>query len=195
MSLVSCWILARWWLAVIMPRRLRRAPARCAVFQLSSALQSAASWERLLKLPPACGPWLYRQALPWSPSGWVQQTGAAPFRRLLPVTSASAASMRHRPNSTRRRRSRTQPRSPVYKEATMTPSTQILSGLSSSKSAPVDRAKQLAATLLSQRGEASGAQVARELHQMLRALDADDRHSFQRYLATEFQPEKAALCP
>jgi hypothetical protein len=47
--------------------------------------------------------------------------------------------------------------------------------------------------LLSQRGEASGAQVARELHDVLRALDADDRHSFQRYLATEFPPDKAAL--
>ena len=57
----------------------------------------------------------------------------------------------------------------------------------------MDRAKQLAATLLSQRGEASGAQVARELHHVLRALDADDRHSFQRHLATEFQPDEAAL--
>src|SRR3982075_3713820 len=75
----------------------------------------------------------------------------------------------------------------------MTLNTQTSSGLSSSKPAPVDRAKQLAATLLSQRGEASGAQVARELHQMLRALDADDRHSFQRYLATEFQPDRTAL--
>src|SRR5882762_9893010 len=75
----------------------------------------------------------------------------------------------------------------------MTLNTQTSSGLSSSKPAPADRAKQLAATLLSERGEASGAQVARELHQVLRALDADDRHSFHRYLATEFQPDKAAL--
>jgi len=75
----------------------------------------------------------------------------------------------------------------------MTPNTQTSSGLSNSKPAPVDRVKQLAAILLSERGEASGAQVARELHQVLRALDADDRHSFQRYLATEFQPDKAAL--
>src|ERR1700716_1619423 len=75
----------------------------------------------------------------------------------------------------------------------MTPNTQTSTGLSNSKPAPADRVKQLAATLLSQRGEASGAQVARELHQMLRALDADDRHSFQRHLATEFQPDKAAL--
>jgi malonyl-CoA decarboxylase len=75
----------------------------------------------------------------------------------------------------------------------MTPNTQTSSGLSNSKLAPVDRAKQLAAALLSERGEASGAQVARELHHVLGALDADHRHGFQRYLATEFQPEKTAL--
>src|SRR5712675_2617997 len=75
----------------------------------------------------------------------------------------------------------------------MTPNTQTSSGLSNAKPAPADRAKQLAAALLSERGEASGAQVARELHHMLRALDADDRHSFQRYLATEFQPDRVAL--
>src|SRR5216684_2962514 len=75
----------------------------------------------------------------------------------------------------------------------MTQNKQTSSGLSNSKPAPVDRVKQLAATLLSERGEASGAQVARELHHVLHTLDADDRHSFQRYLATEFQPDKAAL--
>ena len=32
-----------------------------------------------------------------------------------------------------------------------------------------------------------------QLHELLRALDANDRHSFQRHLATEFQPDKAAL--
>ncbi len=75
----------------------------------------------------------------------------------------------------------------------MTQNKQTSSGLSNSKPAPVDRVKQLAAMLLSERGEASGAQVARELHHVLRALDPDDRRSFQRYLATEFQPDKAAL--
>src|SRR6202049_4138232 len=75
----------------------------------------------------------------------------------------------------------------------MTPNTQTSSGLSNSKPAPVDRAKQLAATLLSERSEASGALLARQLHEALRALDASDRHGFQRYLATEFQPDKAAL--
>jgi len=75
----------------------------------------------------------------------------------------------------------------------MTLNTQTSNGLSNSKPAPVDRVKQLAATLLSERGEASGAQVARELHHVLRALDASDRHGFQRYLATEFHPDKATL--
>src|SRR5216683_4106451 len=75
----------------------------------------------------------------------------------------------------------------------MTPNKQTSSGLFNSKPAPVDRAKQLAAALLSERSEASGALVARELHEVLRALDAGDRHGFQRYLATEFQPDRAAL--
>ena len=75
----------------------------------------------------------------------------------------------------------------------MTPNTQIPSGLSNPKPTPLDRAKQLAAALLSERGEASSAQVARELHHLLHVLDADDRRSFQRYLAAEFQPDKTAL--
>src|SRR5258708_28740368 len=74
----------------------------------------------------------------------------------------------------------------------MPANTQTSNGLSNPMPA-ADRAKQLAAILLSERGEASGAQVARELHHVLRALDADDRHSFRRYLAAEFQPDKAAL--
>src|ERR1700724_424471 len=75
----------------------------------------------------------------------------------------------------------------------MTPNTQTSSGLSNSKPAPPDGAKQLAATVLSARSEASGALVARQLHEVLRALDASDRHGFQRYLATEFQPDRAVL--
>src|SRR6267154_1793207 len=75
----------------------------------------------------------------------------------------------------------------------MTPNTQTSSGLSNTKLAPLGRAKQLAATLLSERREASGALVARQLHEVLRTLDVNDRHGFQRYLATEFQPDKAAL--
>ena len=65
--------------------------------------------------------------------------------------------------------------------------------LSNTKPIPLDRAKQLAATLLSERSEASGALLARQLHGVLRALDTSDRHGFQRYLATEFQPDGAAL--
>ena len=75
----------------------------------------------------------------------------------------------------------------------MTPNTQTLSDRSNSKPTAVEYAKRLALTLLSERGEASGAQVARELHHVLLALDVDDRHGFQRYLATEFQPSQAAL--
>src|SRR5882762_3697026 len=81
----------------------------------------------------------------------------------------------------------------VEKEATMTPIGLTPRGLSDAKPASLERTKQLAGTLLSERGEASGAQVARELHQVLRALDADARHSFRRYLAAEFQPDRAAL--
>ena len=75
----------------------------------------------------------------------------------------------------------------------MTPIGLTPSGLSDAKSASLERAKQLAATLLSERGEASGALLARELHGVLRTLDAGGRHGFQRYVATEFQPDTAAL--
>jgi malonyl-CoA decarboxylase len=81
----------------------------------------------------------------------------------------------------------------VEKEAMMTPIGLTPRGLSDAKSASLERAKQLAATLLSERGEASGALVARQLHEALGALDAGGRHGFQRYVATEFQPDKAAL--
>ena len=75
----------------------------------------------------------------------------------------------------------------------MTPISLTSSDLSNTKLTPLDRAKQLAATLLSERSEASGALVSRQLHEVLRALDASDRHGFQRYLAMEFQPDRAAL--
>src|ERR1700756_4906212 len=101
--------------------------------------------------------------------------------------------MRHRPNSARKRRSRTQPRSPVHKEATMTPTTQSSNGSTNATTSPLDRAKRFASTLLSERGEASGALLACELHGVLSALDAGGRHGFQRYLATEFAPDTAAL--
>lgn len=43
---------------------------------------------------------------------------------------------------------------------------------------PLDRARELAAALLSERGEASGAAVARELHAVVRDLGSDDRLAF-----------------
>ena len=61
----------------------------------------------------------------------------------------------------------------------MTPVSQTSSDLCT-KLPPLDRAKQLAATLLSERSQASGALVARKLHDLLGALDARDRQGFQR---------------
>src|ERR1700704_1026409 len=81
----------------------------------------------------------------------------------------------------------------LEQEATMSPTSHTSNDRSDVRPARLDHAKQLAATLLSERGEASGALVARQLHEVLRALDASDRHGFQRYLAAEFQPDKAAL--
>jgi malonyl-CoA decarboxylase len=53
----------------------------------------------------------------------------------------------------------------------------------------LSRAKQLAESLLSERGEASGAVGARELHEVLRILVAEDRSDFLRFLATDFAPD------
>jgi malonyl-CoA decarboxylase len=72
-------------------------------------------------------------------------------------------------------------------------STQSSNGSTNATTSPLDRAKRFASTLLSERGEASGALLARELHAVLCALDAGDRRGFARYLATEFQPDTAAL--
>jgi malonyl-CoA decarboxylase len=58
---------------------------------------------------------------------------------------------------------------------------------------PLDRARQFAAALLSQRGEASGAAVARELHTALHQLSPADRLTFYRYLAENFLPAEASL--
>src|SRR6266478_1965362 len=57
----------------------------------------------------------------------------------------------------------------------------------------LSRAKKLAKSLLSERGEASGAVVARELHEVLRILVAEDRLDFQRFLATDFAPDATVL--
>jgi malonyl-CoA decarboxylase len=75
----------------------------------------------------------------------------------------------------------------------MIPNTQTVDARSHATPTQFDRAKQLASTLLSERGEASGALVARELHEAIRALDAESGRDFQRYLATGFQPDRSVL--
>ena len=58
---------------------------------------------------------------------------------------------------------------------------------------PLDRAKRLAEALLSERGEASGAAIARELHAALPSLGPADRTAFYRFLADRFGPGVDAL--
>jgi malonyl-CoA decarboxylase len=58
---------------------------------------------------------------------------------------------------------------------------------------PLDRACELAAALLSERGEASGAAVARELQISLHELGPADRVSFYRFLVKNFLPAEAQL--
>jgi malonyl-CoA decarboxylase len=58
---------------------------------------------------------------------------------------------------------------------------------------PLDRARLLAEALLSERGEASGAAVARELHAAIRELNEGDRLAFLLFLATGFMPDAARL--
>ena len=74
----------------------------------------------------------------------------------------------------------------------MTATRQIPSVVSDPPTA-LDRARQLATSLVSERGEASGALMARELHDAIRALDGDGRYGFQRFLAVAFQPDQPAL--
>ena len=52
---------------------------------------------------------------------------------------------------------------------------------------------QRARAILSERGEASGAAVARELHDSLGVLTAEDRIAFFRFLAEDFAPDAAKL--
>ncbi len=58
---------------------------------------------------------------------------------------------------------------------------------------PLERAQELADALISERGEASGAAVARELYMALQELGSDDRLAFYRYLAHNFLPPEARL--
>ena len=59
--------------------------------------------------------------------------------------------------------------------------------------APLERARRLAMALLSERGEASGAAVARELHAVLRDLGPEERLGFYRFLAAGFLPDEGRL--
>src|ERR1700722_19844879 len=88
-----------------------------------------------------------------------------------------AGCTRRRPNSAGPPRPRRQ-----RQEMTMTTTTQ--QGNQRAKATSLDHARQLAEKLMSERGEAGGAQVSRQLHDALRALDATDRHGFQLYLAS-----------
>jgi len=58
---------------------------------------------------------------------------------------------------------------------------------------PLERARQLAGLLLSERGEASGAAVARELHEDVRGLSAEDRATFLGFVAEGFTPNPDTL--
>ncbi|WP_254453556.1 malonyl-CoA decarboxylase domain-containing protein [Siccirubricoccus sp. G192] len=58
---------------------------------------------------------------------------------------------------------------------------------------PLDRARRLAEAMLSERGEASGAAVARELLESLAALQGEDRLAFFRFLADGFAPNPDRL--
>ncbi|MFZ4410482.1 MAG: malonyl-CoA decarboxylase [Paracraurococcus sp.] len=58
---------------------------------------------------------------------------------------------------------------------------------------PLERARRLARAMLSERGEASGAAVARELHDSLAQLAGEDRIGFFRFLAEGFAPDAARL--
>ncbi|HEY8614041.1 MAG TPA: malonyl-CoA decarboxylase N-terminal domain-containing protein, partial [Roseomonas sp.] len=58
---------------------------------------------------------------------------------------------------------------------------------------PLDRAKSLAEALLTERGEASGAAVAREVMGALRDLAPADRAAFHLFMATSFDPKPEPL--
>jgi malonyl-CoA decarboxylase len=65
--------------------------------------------------------------------------------------------------------------------------------LPASSLAPSDRARLLADALISGRGEASGAAIARELHAVLSGLEPKQRLGFYRHLAENFEPDGEKL--
>ncbi len=58
---------------------------------------------------------------------------------------------------------------------------------------PLERARRLASSLVSERGEASGAAVARELLAVVRLLTPEQRGAFYSFLAVSFEPDMARL--
>jgi len=58
---------------------------------------------------------------------------------------------------------------------------------------PIERAKMLANALISGRGEASGAAVARELHAVIAGLERAERLAFYRFVAENFEPDGEKL--
>ncbi|MGB8843296.1 MAG: malonyl-CoA decarboxylase [Aliidongia sp.] len=58
---------------------------------------------------------------------------------------------------------------------------------------PLDQARTLAASLLSERGEASGAALARALIERYRSLDAEERRVFLLFLSEGFAPDADGL--
>jgi malonyl-CoA decarboxylase len=59
--------------------------------------------------------------------------------------------------------------------------------------APANRARLLADALISGRGEATGAAIARDLHTTLAALEPKDRLDFYKYVAENFAPDGKTL--
>lgn len=59
--------------------------------------------------------------------------------------------------------------------------------------AGLERARQLTRSLLSERGEASGAAVSRELLLVLKALPQEERQHYSLFLAENFHPDEALL--
>jgi len=58
---------------------------------------------------------------------------------------------------------------------------------------PFERSRELASALLSERGEASGAAIARELQTTVRDLGSEDRVAFYRFLTGNFLPSETRL--
>src|SRR5262249_16488386 len=78
-------------------------------------------------------------------------------------------------------------------EAIMNPTRETSHHASAVMPSSLDRSIQLADALLSERGEASGALIARQLNEVMHTLDAGERRQFQHHLAAAFQPDQAAL--